>query len=193
MALTGNKDNISTDTDLDLAENDPTYTRRQFLKWGIYAVGGAVTIAIGVPTVLYFINPALKEAASNKILVKLGEVSKFSNATAPQTVSTAYKYTDSFKQVDGTKQVFVRAKKAGASRAADFQILDPTCTHLGCAVTYNPPGKDIAKDKFFCFCHQSIYDVEGKNIAGPAPKPLFSYTVDIVDGQLAINVAEFTG
>jgi Rieske Fe-S protein len=193
MALTDSRDNVSIESDLDLAEKDPTYTRRQFLKWGIYAVGGAVTIAIGVPTVLYFINPALKGASSNKILVKLGEVSKFSNATTPQTVSSDYKYTDSFKQVDGTKQVFVRAKKAGATAAADFQILDPTCTHLGCAVTYNPPGQPKGKDKFFCFCHQSVYDIDGKNIAGPAPKPLFSYTVDIVDGQLAINVAEFTG
>jgi len=193
MALTDSRDNVSADSDLDLAEKDPTYTRRQFLKWGIYGVAGAVTIAVGVPTVLYFINPAFKGADSSKILVKLGDVNKFANATAPQSVSTEYKYTDSFKQVDGTKQVFVRAKKAGATTAADFQILDPTCTHLGCAVTFNPPGQAIAKDNFYCFCHGSVYDIDGKNVAGPAPKPLFSYTVTLETGQLAINVAEFTG
>jgi menaquinol-cytochrome c reductase iron-sulfur subunit len=193
MALTNNRDSASTDSDLDLPENDPTYTRRQFLKWGIYGVAGAVTIAVGVPTALYFIEPAFKGADSSKILVKLGDVNKFANATAPQSVSTSYKYTDSFKQVDGTKQVFVRAKKAGASAAADFQILDPTCTHLGCAVSFNPPNQAIAKNKFYCFCHGSIYDIDGKNVGGPAPKPLFSYTVNLVDGQLAINVAEFTG
>lgn len=193
MALTENREGGATDSDLDLAEKDPTYTRRQFLKWGIYGVAGAVTIAVGVPTVLYFINPAFKGADSSQILVKLGEVSKFANATTPQTVSTDYKYTDSFKQVNGTKQVFVRAKKAGASAAADFEILDPTCTHLGCAVTYNPPGQAIAKNKFYCFCHGSVYNEDGKNVAGPAPKPLFSYKVILTDGQLAINVAEFTG
>jgi menaquinol-cytochrome c reductase iron-sulfur subunit len=195
MAVTESKGTVSAAADLDLAEKDPTYTRRQFLKWGIYAVGGAVTVVIGVPTVLYFINPALQGSDASKLLVKLGPVGNFANQTNPKAVSQEYTYKDTFKDVTGTKQVFVRAKQAGAAAAADFEVLDPTCTHLGCAVSFNPSNAPAnAKDKFYCPCHGSVFEKDGKYAAGPAPKGLFHYTPELTDdGQLAINVAEYKG
>ncbi len=189
MALTENRES-TTESDLDIASKDPTYTRRQFLSWGIYAVAGAVTIAVGVPTVLYFIAPAFKGGDGNKITATVGEVSKLANQTTPKGVILQYKYIDTFKEVEGNKQVFVRAKKPGASTAQDFQILDSTCTHAGCAVSFNSPNGPA--NKFFCPCHSSVYSVDGTN-EKVAPKPLFSYKVELVNGNLNINVAEYTG
>ncbi len=188
MALMENQEVTSSESDLDLAEKDPTYTRRQFLKWGIYGVAGAVTIAIGVPTVLYFINPAFKASDSSKVLAPLGAPADFANQTAFKEVQTDYKYIDTFKEVDGTKKVFIRALKPNAANPEDFLVLDSTCTHLGCSIFYNPPAAPpAAKDKFYCFCHGSIFDQNGKNLA-VAPKPLPSYKVELKDGKLAINV-----
>ncbi|HEX2912912.1 MAG TPA: Rieske 2Fe-2S domain-containing protein [Chloroflexia bacterium] len=172
--------------DLDIPSKDPTYTRRQFLKWGIYGVAGAVTLAVGVPTALYFINPALQSADSGKILVDLGTPSQFANQTTPKAVLADYKYTDTFKPAEGSKQVFVRALKPNASTPADFEVLDSTCTHAGCTVSFV-----ASLNKFKCPCHGSIYSVDGINEA-VAPKPLHKYSVVLNNGKLAINVAEVT-
>ena len=43
--------------------------------------------------------------------------------------------------------------------------ISAVCTHQGCIV-------DAGKSGFNCPCHGSVYDSEGKNIGGPAPRPL---------------------
>ncbi|MBI5047768.1 MAG: ubiquinol-cytochrome c reductase iron-sulfur subunit [Deltaproteobacteria bacterium] len=46
------------------------------------------------------------------------------------------------------------------------------CTDLGCLVSW-----DKAKEQFICPCHQGVYDRNGKNIAGPPPRPLDRFQV----------------
>src|SRR5947207_2239325 len=41
------------------------------------------------------------------------------------------------------------------------------CTHLGCIVQYSEDSKN-----FHCNCHGSVFDMNGTNIGGPAPRPL---------------------
>lgn len=186
MALTESKNSVTSE--LDTAATDPTYTRRKFLSWGIYAIGAGVGVAIGVPAVAYFIEPAFKGAEGGENLIELGTLQELANQTTPRAVAKEYKYRDSFKEVTGNKQVFVRAKVAGASRAEDFEILDSTCTHAGCAVSFDSPiAPAKAKGKFYCPCHASIFDVDGKNLE-VAPAPLAKYTPVVKDGKLSYNV-----
>lgn len=53
--------------------------------------------------------------------------------------------------------------------------LKGVCTHMECNVVYKPEDK-----RFYCPCHQGWFDEDGKNIAGPPPKPLefFDYTIE---------------
>lgn len=51
-----------------------------------------------------------------------------------------------------------------------IRSLDPTCTHEKCQVAFNAEKKTID-----CPCHGSRYDLEGKVLQGPAPKPLESF------------------
>ena len=186
MALIEKQEVVTND--LDVPQTDPTLTRRKFLQWGIYGVGAAVTLAIGVPIAWYFISPALQSTDSSKILVEIGNPADFAKQTTPKAVPADYKYVDTFKGVEGSKTVFVRALKDGASEPQDFQVLDSTCTHAGCSVAWNAQA-----NKFKCPCHGSIFSIDGKNEA-VAPRPLHSYKVEkAADGKLAINVAEYTG
>lgn len=50
--------------------------------------------------------------------------------------------------------------------------LKGVCTHMECNVEYKPSVK-----KFYCACHKGYYDENGKNIAGPPPKPLEFFDV----------------
>ena len=59
------------------------------------------------------------------------------------------------------------------------------CTHLGCTVGYRPDHKDI-----YCACHGGVYNLNGKNIAGPPPKPLEKYHVKVENGKVYVSKNE---
>jgi cytochrome b6-f complex iron-sulfur subunit len=48
------------------------------------------------------------------------------------------------------------------------------CTHLGCTVQYRPDLHEI-----WCPCHNGKYDLNGRNISGPPPRPLTEFTVNV--------------
>jgi len=69
------------------------------------------------------------------------------------------------------------------SSEGDLRAFDSKCTHAGCNVQYQG-------DKIFCNCHGGTYDLNGKNIAGPPPKPLTELKVVEADGALYVSPME---
>lgn len=61
----------------------------------------------------------------------------------------------------------------------DQQIhaLSATCTHLGCQVAWNAEAK-----QFKCPCHGGKYDVQGRVVGGPPPRPLATLPARITGG-----------
>jgi cytochrome b6-f complex iron-sulfur subunit len=53
-----------------------------------------------------------------------------------------------------------------------YTAIAQTCTHNGCKVGYNKSGNN-----FLCPCHNGMFDINGKVMAGPPPAPLKKYTV----------------
>ncbi len=180
MALTDYKPEARKVVDLDTPQTDPNLTRRRFLTWGIYGVGAAVTVALVVPAVGYFISPIV--SGNTSLQVPVGDISQFASQTVPKQIDVNYEYKDEFKQVPGAITVYVQAKKEGASKAEDFRVLSPICTHLGCLVQWKEENKN-----FNCPCHGSIFDANGAVIKGPANKPLNNYSLDVKDGKLVFN------
>jgi len=66
---------------------------------------------------------------------------------------------------------------------AGFRALSSVCTHLGCITRYQPDARIIA-----CPCHGSHFNLEGEVIAGPAPRPLNQFAIDVSSrGQLVVD------
>ncbi len=65
-----------------------------------------------------------------------------------------------------------------------FTVLSAICTHQSCTVMYAPGDK-----AFDCPCHGSVFDVNGKVQAGPAPAPLTNYANTFDGTTLTITVA----
>ncbi len=65
------------------------------------------------------------------------------------------------------------------------------CPHLGCTVPWKPndPSMDALapSGRFNCPCHGSIYDRYGNIIAGPAPRPMDLFPVEIREGRIYVN------
>ena len=62
------------------------------------------------------------------------------------------------------------------------RVFVATCTHFDCTVDY-----DSEQNRIVCHCHEGYYDVEGKVISGPPPRPLPKLFCRIrSDGNLVI-------
>ena len=60
--------------------------------------------------------------------------------------------------------------------------LAATCTHLDCIVQYREDTKQI-----WCACHNGVYDLNGRNISGPPPRPLKIFDVKVVKDEIIIT------
>ncbi|MGH9174433.1 MAG: ubiquinol-cytochrome c reductase iron-sulfur subunit, partial [Vicinamibacterales bacterium] len=56
------------------------------------------------------------------------------------------------------------------------------CVHLGCTVPWNEEEGD-----FHCPCHGSVYNRVGERIAGPAPRPLDLFPMEIDGNNVIVN------
>ena len=60
--------------------------------------------------------------------------------------------------------------------------LKGVCTHMECNVAYRPEDR-----KFYCPCHKGWFDLEGRNIAGPPPKPLEIFVCTVEREKLIVT------
>lgn len=84
-----------------------------------------------------------------------------------------------YQAPSGEKIVITRQQQTGTSD--DFLALSSTCPHLGCQVHWQSQ-----LNRYFCPCHNGVFDPSGKGIGGPpgdAGQSLFQYRLK-VDNQL---------
>jgi Rieske Fe-S protein len=135
--------------------------RRDFLDWllGSWLVG--VLGSILYPIARYLVPPELPEAAPPSVVA--GKAAEL----APNTGRIV---------AFGTAPVVVIRTSSGELRA-----FSATCTHLTCTVQYRPDLEHI-----WCACHNGHYDLNGRNIAGPPPRPLDRFDVTVQGEDIVI-------
>ena len=63
-----------------------------------------------------------------------------------------------------------------------YRALSATCTHLGCTVQYRADLREI-----WCACHNGTYDLNGRNVSGPPPRPLDVFDVHVRGDEVVVN------
>lgn len=80
------------------------------------------------------------------------------------------------------RKVIVRGSALILLRTAgEVRAFSAICTHLGCIVEWNDRKRRIE-----CPCHAGIFDVNGRVVSGPPPRPLPEHTVRIIDGKIFV-------
>lgn len=64
----------------------------------------------------------------------------------------------------------------------NLHALSATCTHLECTVQYRPDLQRI-----WCACHNGMYDLSGRNISGPPPRPLSEFKVTVKGDDVVVS------
>jgi cytochrome b6-f complex iron-sulfur subunit len=144
-------------------ENETTnVSRRDFLKmaWGAF---GAVALAEMGVAAFTFSLPRLDEGEFGANF-SCGAVDDF----PPGSVTL-------FSQ---GRFYLVRLADGG------FLALYRVCTHLGCAVPWDP-----VQGQFICPCHASAFDQTGNVLNPPAPRPLDLFPITIAGGAVTVNTA----
>ena len=144
------------------ASNANAPGRWSFLDWllGAWAVG--VTGSILYPVLRYLVPPDIPEAATQSV----------SGGKAATLVPNSARIVP-FGSVPA---IIVR------TAAGDYRAYSATCTHLACTVQYRADLQHI-----WCACHNGHYDLNGRNIAGPPPRPLEPYDVNVRNDELVVS------
>jgi len=149
-------------------------TRRRFYIGAIYGMWAAVSAAFGIPALVYLFLPP--KARHEEQWIDAGDIAKLAPASPVEM-------TFRRNRVDGWK-VSSEKSTAWVVREPDNSVVafGPQCTHLGCAYHW-----DDKQTKFLCPCHNSLFGIDGKVLAGPALRPLDRYDVKVQGTRLLIG------
>jgi Rieske Fe-S protein len=154
-----NKDNPNGTRGLTQPESPP---RRRFLDY-LLGTSAAATLGAIVYPIFKFISPPqiVESSESSVVAAKLSEV----------TVNSG--------------KIFKFGNKPGIlvrSTAGEFKAFSAVCTHLECIVQYREDTKQI-----WCACHNGQYNLSGKNVGGPPPRPLEEYKVNTRGDDIVVS------
>ena len=132
-------------------------SRRRFLNWLLSTSVGALFASVVYPIARFVSPPEIPEASTQQ--VEAGPIND------PELLDKGFKIL----RFGNEPVILVRVGDG------DFRAFAGTCTHLDCIVEFHKePGR------IWCNCHNGEYDLRGRVVAGPPPKPLESYQVDLV-------------
>lgn len=151
-------------------ESSASPSRRHLLGWT--ALGGSLVAAYGTFAAFLgrFLYPA-RAAEQGWLFVR-------------ETDRIAENETLLYRLPNGASVNVTR--KDRAAETGSFIALSSTCPHLGCQVHWEPHN-----DRYFCPCHNGIFDPSGKATGGPpgeAGQSLPEYPLKVAQGLLYIQV-----
>ena len=68
------------------------------------------------------------------------------------------------------------------TQQGEYRAVSAVCTHLGCTVQYRAESHQV-----WCACHNGFYDLNGRNISGPPPRPLEEFDVHVRGAEVVVS------
>jgi len=139
--------------------------RRRFVQ---ILLGGGLVASVGsflYPVLRYLVPPASADLGTDTVVAgKVGELKPNSG------------------------KIFRFGNRPGLlilTTEGEYRALSATCTHLDCTVQYRSDLHMI-----WCACHNGMYDLNGRNVSGPPPRPLEAYQVHVRGDEIVVIRSE---
>ncbi len=143
-------------------DSTATTSRRNVLNYLLGSGTIATLAAILYPIFRFMVPPKIVESsASSVVAAKVAELKP------------------------NTGKIFKFGSKPGIlvqTSAGEYHAFSAICTHLDCTVQYREDEKLI-----WCACHNGRYDLTGRNISGPPPRPLEEFTVNVRGDEIVVT------
>ena len=141
----------------------PDAARRRFVNWLLSTSAVAFFVSAIYPLTRYLVPPPSSESAAASVTVPIK--------------------AEDVKPNSG--QIFKFGSRPGIhvrTAAGELRAFSAVCTHLNCTVQYRA---DLAE--IWCACHNGHFDLNGQNVAGPPPRPLERYVVNVRGNQVVVS------
>ena len=142
---------------------DPGPDRRGFINWFLGTSAVAFVLSVVYPVASYLVPPRVGESTSGTVTLPL----------KPDDVKP------------NTGQIFKFGSRPGIlirTASGELRAFSAVCTHLNCTVQYRPDRSEI-----WCACNNGHDDLNGKNGAGPPPRPLDTFVVNVRGAQIVVS------
>jgi cytochrome b6-f complex iron-sulfur subunit len=134
-------------------------------RWVNILLGSGIVASVVsflYPAIRYIIPPPVGESTNRSVVAaKVGELKRNSGKV--------FKF--------GSEPALLVLTADGTYRA-----FSAVCTHLSCTVQYRPDLHQI-----WCPCHNGLYDLEGRNVSGPPPRPLQAFEVHVQGDDVVVT------
>ncbi len=134
-------------------------------RWVNLLLGSGIVASIATflyPAIRYIIPTEVAESTSRSVVAaKVGELKRNSGKI--------FKF--------GSKPALLVHTTDG-----DWKAFIAVCTHLNCTVQYREDRHDI-----WCACHNGVYDLTGRNISGPPPRPLDEFEAHVQGEDVVVT------
>jgi len=134
-------------------------------RWVNFLLGSGVLGSIAsflYPAFRYIIPPAVAESTSRSVVAaKFNELKR--------NAGKIFQF--------GSKPALLVRTPDG-----ELKALSAVCTHLNCTVQYREDLPQI-----WCACHNGLYDLAGRNVSGPPPRPLETFEVHVQGEDVIVS------
>lgn len=139
-------------------------SRRGFIDWVLGTSVAGLLLAVLYPISRYLVPPEGEESAATSVTLDFGPGDLAANS------GRIFKF--------GNRPAILVKTPSGELRAFSAK-----CTHLDCIVQYRDDLSHI-----WCACHNGHFDLAGKNIQGPPPKPLEAFEVKVRGDEIVVSL-----
>jgi Rieske Fe-S protein len=136
--------------------------RRRFVEVLLGSGFLATAVAFVYPVLRYLVPPKVSDLGSDSVVAgRVGELKPNSG------------------------KIFRFGSRPGIlvlTPSGEYRAMSATCTHLACTVQYRGDMHHV-----WCACHNGMYDLNGRNISGPPPRPLELFEVQVRGDEIFVR------
>lgn len=156
------RDGATSTPALKMHEPVPAPGRRRFIQTLLGGGVLATAVAFLYPVLRYLVPPPATDMGANDVVAaKVGDLKP------------------------NSAKIFRFGSRPGLlieTAQGEYRAMSATCTHLSCTVQYRNDVKQV-----WCACHNGMYDLAGRNISGPPPRPLEAYEVHVRGEEIVVS------